>query len=163
MRETFAYAIIVNMTQQMVPGKTELERYLSRGMTQQQIADAWFEDSGIRVVRSAIGMALARYGLKGTRTQERYEDLIPWQVAPEHKTHYDVRMLRREARRRRGLPQSDKDSNELENWKRRLHEAGAVITYDPLTEQGFWWLSKDDAENPDPSGLIERPAPVHSS
>lgn len=46
------------------PNKSCLQAMLDMGWTQQQIADRWFQISGVSVARSTIGMAIARYGLK---------------------------------------------------------------------------------------------------
>lgn len=49
---------------QKVPSPHEMRRYVARGLTQQEIADAWCADTGIEVTRGAIGMALGRYGMR---------------------------------------------------------------------------------------------------
>jgi hypothetical protein len=128
---------------QRVPNKTELRRYLSSGLTQQQIADKWLEDSGEKVSRSAIGMAIERYGLTGVaRSRPSYSDLIPWTLAPEHRFHTDVRMLRLEGRRLAGIPLTEDQQRWLDQWKEDLDAAGAVVYYDRDTEEGFFWIPR---------------------
>lgn len=144
----------VSMATRMVPDKRRLEYYLAQGLTQQQIVDQWEKDSNVRVSRSSIAMAIGRYGLASAKPRARYEDTLPWTVRTEHKNHYDARMLRLEGRRRRGGELSEADFRHLNEWKERLREAGAVVTYEPDTAQGFWWVLKNatDADN-----LIRRP------
>lgn len=140
---------------QVVPSKRELERYLGAGMTQQQIAEDWSEKTNQSVSRSAIGMAIARYGLSSHKPRPRYEDLLPWKVKAEHRIHADARLLRLEGRRREGKPISAQDLTWLNNWLQELDDANAVIVYDPDTEQGFWWMERT-AEDDD---IIRRPKP----
>lgn len=130
-----------------------MRRYLERGLSQQQIADEWEKDANIRVGRAAIGMAISRYGLKSTTQRGRYGDLIPWKVKPEHRQHRDIKHLRYESRRRRGMPLSEGELRRLENWKVALREAGAVIYYEPETKQGFFWVVREDKDD----DLIRRP------
>ena len=145
--------IIVNMSNQVVPNKTEMKHYLSRGMTQQQIADAWGEKTGTRPSRSAIGMALVRYGLKASKPRPRYEELLPWRVRAEHKMHYDARMLRLEGRVRAGKPVSQDLLDDLVAWKQRLAELDAVVHYEPDTEEGFWFVKRE----PQDDDIIRKP------
>lgn len=153
-----ALCILVNMTTtrggvQKVPGKTELQRYLSKGLTQTKIVEAWLEDSGVRVSRSAIAMAIERYGLASSHPRQRYEDMLPWHVITEHRMKFDARMLRAEARRRRGLAVSDKEKKLLTSWRVQLDDAGAVVTYDPRTEEGFFWTPRLESD----TDIIRRP------
>lgn len=144
----------VNMSKERrVPPKQKMEAYLRRGMTQRAIAEAWEEESGIRVSRSAIGMAIERYGLQSARPRPRYADLLPWHVSQEHIMHYDARMLRAEGRRREGLPLSDDVKSRLTAWLNELHNKGAVVAYDPLTDNGFYWLARE----PQHDDIIDRP------
>lgn len=127
---------------QKVPNKTELRRYLSKGMTQQQIVDAWEKDSGVRVSRSAIAMAIERNSLSSAHQRPEYTDLLPWRVAAEHRWHYDARMLRLEGRRRAGRKLTEREGTFLDRWKNELLEASAVIHYERDTEDGFFWVPR---------------------
>lgn len=139
------------------PDKEQLKKYLARGMTQQQIADAWFEETGTRVSRNAITMAMQREKLTPTNPQPRYSDLLPWRVKVEHIRHYDARMLRAESRIRRKrsvkAKKADPDYERVESWKQTLTENSAVVLYDGLTEQGFFWVPREPTDD----DLIRRP------
>lgn len=119
---------------------------MERKLTQQQIVDEWEKDSGVRVSRSAIAMAIKRYDLESSKPRARFEDLLPWRVSAEHRMEYDARMLRLEARRRRGMPMTDEEEGLLTSWLKRVKEQGAVITYAPETHRGFWWLERQESD-----------------
>lgn len=129
-----------------VPNKTQMRHYLERGLTQQQIADEWEPDSGVRVSRSAIAMAIDRYGLKSAKPRARWDDLLPWRVVEAHRMHFDARMLRLEARRRRNLEISERNAKLLASWLRRLEEQNAVVTYAADTTEGFRWLARQESD-----------------
>lgn len=135
------------------PGATELRRYLDKGLTQAQIVEAWEKDSGVRIARSTVGMAIERHGLKSSHPTPRYEDMLPWRVSGEHIMANDARMLRLEGRRRRGGALNEKDKRLLTNWREALDEAGAVVTYDPATLDGFYWVGRTE----DDDDIIRRP------
>lgn len=130
---------------QVVPSKTQMKRYLSKKLTQQQIADAWEEETGVKVSRSAIAMAIARYELKSPKPRPRYDEVLPWRVHQEHQNNINARMLRLEGRRLEGRKLTEKEQRWLNNWKANLQEAGAVVTYlpdDPAFPEGFVWMKR---------------------
>lgn len=131
------------MNTQLVPDKTQMRKYLEKGLTQQQIVEQYEADTGIRVARSAIGLAIARYDLQSAVPRKRYSELIPWPLMQEHRQHRDVKMLRLESRRRQGLDVSEPELRRLENWLEALADADAVVMYHPDTEQGFWWVPRE--------------------
>lgn len=137
----------------MAPGATELRRYVSKGLTQQQIADAWEKDSGHRVTRSAIAMALARFDVESAHPRPRYEDMLPWTVVSEHRMAWDARMLRLEGRRRSGGKLTKQEKHLLTQWKEMLDQKNAVITYDPATPEGFYLTPRLESDD----DIIRRP------
>lgn len=148
------YEVMAN--NQVVPDKTQLKRYVSQGLTQQQIVEAWEADSGLRVSRSAIAMAMERYDLTSPRAKRHYKELLPWVVALEHRPHNDARMLRLEGRRRAGLKLSDAEARWLEGWKDELKQKNAVIHYERDTQEGFFWVPRDEAQTNGEDDLIDR-------
>ncbi|MDP9820524.1 hypothetical protein [Nocardioides massiliensis] len=133
----------------VVPDATTLRRYLDKGLTQAQIVDAWEADSGVRVSRSAIAMAISRLGLESSRPAKRHTDLLPWVLKKEHQMATEARLLRIEGRRRRGESLSKADLTWVSNWVEGLHRDNAVITYLPNTKQGFHRVArvKSDGDN----------------
>lgn len=55
------------MNARLVPDPHQMRQYVDQGLTQHQIVDAWLADSGIRVSRSAVAMALDRYDMVTVR------------------------------------------------------------------------------------------------
>lgn len=139
---------------QKVPGKTELRRYIEKGLTQEQIAEAWEKDSGIRVGRSAIAMAIERYGLHSAHPRPRYEETLPWVVSTDHRMAWDARMLRLEGRRRQGKKLTEDELRWLTQWKEQLDAQNAVVMYHPGTVDGFFWVAREETDD----DLIRRPA-----
>lgn len=147
----------------IVPNKTQMEAYLKRGLTQKQIAEQYESDTGIKVSRSAIGMAIERYGLRSAHSrganpkgEGRYEDTVPWtNIRKEHRHLRDVEMLRYEGRRRRGGSLTDRELRQLQNWLEALNEANAVVTYNPDSAKGFWWVARTPEDGMD---IVRRPA-----
>lgn len=137
----------------LVPSEDKMKSYLERGLTHEEIVDVWESESGTRVSRPAISMAISRYELESAHDRPRYEDVLPWRVSSDHLTHYDARMLRLEGRRRSGGDLNDDELGRLTRWMQRLDKAGAVIHYDPDTEQGFWWVQREDTDD----DIIRRP------
>lgn len=138
----------------IVPDATQMRRYLDAGLSQAGIAEQYEKDTGIRVTRSAIGMAIKRYDLESSRPRPRYMEMLPWRVAEQHRMANDARMLRLEGRRREGGVLTDKELRLLEGWLEALEEKNAVITYNPRTKRGFWWVDRTESDD----DVIRRPA-----
>lgn len=137
----------------IVPDKTKMEAYLNAGLTQAQIVEQYEKDTGIRVSRAAIGMAINRYGLSSNNPRQRYEDLLPWTLRPQHAMHTEARLLRLEGRRRRGLSLTEAELTWLNNWLQLMRDKNAVVTYNPDTEDGFYWVEREETDD----DLIRRP------
>lgn len=135
------------MNAKLVPDRLELKRLLDKGLTQREIAEMY------GVSRSAIGMAKMTYGLEAGKKRERYMDMIPWKVRPEHRMHWDARMLRLEARRRAGQDLTDGQLRWLQGWRDDLEAANAVVMYNPRSEAGFHWVTKRDTDD----DILRRP------
>lgn len=143
-----------HMNTQVAPSKNEMEHYLDMGLTHQQIVEAWEKDTGVRISRSTISMAIGRYGLTSANARPRYEELLPWRVRREHLGHADARMLRLEGRRRAGGSLSEEETRWLEKWKTALFEQNAVVFYDPRSPSGFHWIDREPRHGDE---LIDRP------
>lgn len=128
------------------PDKTWLRRHAQRGLTQKQMVDAWELESGIRVSRSAIAMAMARQDVEAAKPRPRYEDMLPWHVLDVHKYNSHARLLRLEGRRRKGNKLNDRELQWLTTWRRELEAHDAVIMYDPATDEGFHWVTRTAAD-----------------
>lgn len=138
-----------------VPDKNKLAGYLDRKMTQAQIVAAWEDESGMRVSRSAIAMAIERYGLKSANPRPTYHDMLPWRIATEHQMHHDARMLRLESQRRAGKELDERDARHLNAWLEQLADSNAVVHYERDTEEGFFWVSRNEVDVA-PGEVIDR-------
>lgn len=135
------------------PDKSWLRHHAEQGMTQVQMVDAWERESGVRVSRSAIAMAMLRNGVSAAKPRPRYEDMLPWHVLDEHKYNTQARLLRLEGRRRKGGSLNSKELQWLTTWRRELESHNAVVTYDPETTEGFHWVTRLATDD----DLIRRP------
>lgn len=136
------------------PDKTWLQRQARRGLTQKQMVDAWEEESGLRVSRSAIAMAMSRHGVEAAKPRPRYDDMLPWHVLDEHKYNAQARLLRLEGRRRKGGKLTERELKWLTTWRRELEVNNAVVIYDPQTDEGFHWVQRLDSDD----DVIRRPS-----
>ena len=146
------------MNNQKVPDKNTLARWQDEGLTHQQMADRVQLETGERVSRAAISMALKRYGLTD-ETQPRYPVEVPWTVFERHQRAYPVRMLRLLGRRRAGREMSEEQEARLNAWLRWIKETDSVVGYDPDTDQGFWYVPREEG---DPIGTPVRVRTIHT-
>ena len=140
------------------PDKTWLRRHAQVGLTQKQMVDAWEKESGVRVSRSAIAMAMHRHGVEAAKPRPRYEDMLPWHVLDEHKYNAQARLLRLEGRRRKGGSLNSKELQWLTTWRRELEAHNAVVVYDPATDDGFHWVERAETDD----DIVRRPQPSGS-
>jgi hypothetical protein len=128
-----------------VPGskivnEQEVIRWYEEGRTYQWMVEEYERRYALRVVPSTFGNFRRRRGLE--RRITRNDDLIPWHVKHEHRWAYPLQMLRAEARRRAGRGVRDDDMSRLEPWLDKLRQSGAVVHYEPETEQGFFYVPR---------------------
>lgn len=127
------------------PDKPEFERWLAEGLTHQQMADRVFEQTGHRITRAAVTVALSGYGL--TTPKPRYKETVPWRVRMDHSKSYPVRMLRYLGRRQQGLPLTEKESTLLDAWLKSMAEDQIVVAYDPDDDIGFHYVDASFKDN----------------
>src|SRR5688500_2302177 len=84
------------------PDKEWLKNHIAKGLTQQEMKELWQEESGHNLSRSAIAVAMNRFGLTAGKPRRRYEDMLPWKVKSEHTMNSEARLLWMESRRRKG-------------------------------------------------------------
>lgn len=133
------------MPARILPPVSRLRQLVDQGMTHQQIADLITRETGQPVGRSTVSAALHRAG--ESQLAKKYPEEIPWIVREEHQTHYAPRMLRLLGRRRKGIQNSAEMDARLDSWLRQLSDAGAVVVYDPDTEDGFFYIQGKPDEN----------------
>lgn len=131
-----------NRGQVVTPDKTWLRLHAQMGYTQKRMVEAWEEESGVRVSRSAIAMAMNRHGVEAAKPRPRYDEMLPWHVLDEHKYNTQARLLRLEGRRRKGGKLTPRELQWLTTWRRELEAHNAVVMYDPETAEGFHWVER---------------------
>lgn len=124
----------------VLPPVQEICKLLDSGMTQAQVAEYLSKQTGERVTRSAVSVALSRAGV--TTQATRYRDELPWKVAQPHLTAYPARMLRVLGRERAGLRVTAEDGKRLASWLDTLREMNAVVAYSPTA--GFLYVTADE-------------------
>lgn len=112
----------------ILPPDEEL-RYLvqERGLTQSQIAKLVERETGHKIARSTISVALNRAGL--SKPREPRAELMPAGVREDHAAMYPARMLRAESRLRQGAPLPEAERIRLESWKETLRAKGKGVAY----------------------------------
>jgi len=123
------------------PTDKELEMYLRRGLTHEDIADEVFEKTGTRLGRSTISAAIVRAGLA---VSQRYDEEIPWVVKIEHQRDYPAKMLRCLGRKRAGLVITDEEQKRVTSWMDRMERDGTVVAYDSTRGFGYGPRSEED-------------------
>ncbi len=129
------------MPTRILPPRSELEKYLARGMTHQEIAEAVSRKTGHAVKRSTVSAAIHRAGLSSRA--KKYPDELPWTVKEDHLTHYAARMLRTLGRRRADIQNSAEMDQRLDSWLELLHQNHSVVVYLPNTPDGFYYVDGD--------------------
>lgn len=139
----------------------ERVRALQRqGLTHAEIAERLTEETGEKITRVAVSVALHRAG--DTDPKPRYDDLIPWRVKMQHMRQYPVLMLRAFGRRRAGQPLTDELNRKLNLWLARLENEQVVVAYSE--DEGFHYVPREGTDTgPEGYALIRKPPTSSSS
>lgn len=129
------------MPTRILPPRSELEKFLARGMTHQEIAEAVSRETGHKVSRSSVSAAIHRAGLSARA--KKYPNEIPWTVREPHLTHYAARMLRTLGRRNAGIRNSQEMDDRLDAWLKLLKRNHSVVVYHEQLEDGFAYVDGD--------------------
>ena len=122
----------------LTPDRPTLERWLEEGLTHQQMAERVYAETGNRVTRAAISVALMGYGL--TKPKNRYKDTIPWRVQAGHAKLHPAKMLRLLGRRVLGGTMSDLEESQLDSWLTHIGNENLIVGYDPDSDSGFVYI-----------------------
>lgn len=132
------------MGKKKIVDESEVVRWFEEGRTYQWMIDEYKRKYNIDTVSSMWGNFRRRRGLDRRITRD--DELIPWFVNLEHRWLYPLAMLRIEARRRDGKELPDSEKTRLKAWKEMLEEEGAVVHYDPDTEEGFFYVPRQEGD-----------------
>lgn len=123
-------------------------------MTHKEIAEAISRETGYPVSRSTVSAALHRAG--AASAAKKYPEELPWTIHEEHQTHYAARMLRLLGRRRKGIRNSAESDARLDSWLATLRESGAVVTYVPDTDEGFFYIKGEPLKKDIPVACLDQ-------
>lgn len=146
--------------QKYTPDKTTFQQWLAEGLTHQQMADRVYMQTGRRITRAAITVALMSYGL--TSTKPRYKETIPWRVKVEHAKTYPIRMLRLLGKRRAGVELPEDDERLLDTWLEHLSNEHLIVAYDPEDDIGVHYIDAGYMDHED-IGIPIRKKTIHLS
>ncbi|AWY07595.1 immunity repressor [Streptomyces phage Yosif] len=127
-----------------IQDEQEVIRWFEEGRTYAWMVEEYKRKYNIETVPSLWGNFRRRRGLD--RRLTRNDDLIPWHVKVEHRWAYPLAMLRAEARLRDGKELSEVEQGRLDSWKTMLTEENAVVHYDPDTEEGFFYIPRQEGD-----------------
>jgi hypothetical protein len=133
------------MGKRKIQDEQEVIRWFEEGRTYAWMIDEYKRKYDIETVPSMWGNFRRRRGLD--RRIVRDDELIPWFVKEEHRWAYPLSMLRAEARRRAGKELTETDEGRLANWLEMLKEEKAVVHYDPDTEEGFFYVPRQEGDD----------------
>ncbi|MEU3265129.1 hypothetical protein [Streptomyces bacillaris] len=139
------------MPKSKIQDKTEVLRWFREGRTYAWMVQQYEEKYGITTSEPMWAAFRRRNGID--RRNLRSDDLLPWKLKEEHRHLYPAMMLRAEGRTRAGKPVSEVNARKLESWKRTLADDNLVVHYDPDTEEGFFYIPREDQD----TDLIREP------
>jgi hypothetical protein len=129
--------------------------YYVEKLTYQEMADRWYDETGVQLTFQAFGNACKRYGFEPRSVKHSGGDLIPWSpILPDHTGKYiHVRLINEDARRK-GKKFDEKETQRMNAWLQGLHDDNAVIAYRPDTIKGWWRVERE----PGDTDIIRMPA-----
>jgi len=135
-----------------IQDEAEVRRWFEEGRTYQWMIEEYRRKYNIETVPSMWGNFRRRRGL--VRRINRDDDMIPWEVKPEHRWNYHVTMLRAAARREAGLSNNAQAEARLDSWLATLSSGDRVVDYDPDSPDGFSLVPRREGVD---TGLIREP------
>lgn len=124
--------------------KATVKRYLAEGLTQAQMVERFYAETGERRGRTAFAVALGRFGLDNPRATPRYEKWLPWRGIPASHYCYEQRMLRALASRELGKPNADALNGRLDHWIEEMDREDLVVMYEPVL--GFFKVPREEGD-----------------
>lgn len=136
-----------------LPDKATLRRMRTQGWTQKRIAETY------GVSESAVWKALMRAGY--TEPLATYKDIIPWEIADEHKAVAIMERFRAIVKQNKGAKLRPEEESRLQQWLRDLEASGLVVSYHKAappnaasSKGGFFYVPKDVGQD---DWIIRRP------
>lgn len=137
-----------------LPDSTTLRQFRAQGMRLIDIAEKY------GVTEAAVWRALDRAGF--TKERATYKDVLPWEIADEHKTTAVMDRFRAIAKQKSGGTLSPEEDRLLAEWLRQLADKDVVVDYrrdeppNPASRKGgFFYVPRTE----DDRWLIREPKP----
>lgn len=106
-----------------LPDNTTLRTLRSQGWKLKDIAAEY------DVTEAAVWKALERAGF--TDRKETYQDIVPWDIAPKHRSTAITQRFRSIMRQKRGVPLTETEQHLLDAWMQAMKDQGVVLDYHP--------------------------------
>ncbi|MGW1558301.1 hypothetical protein ACWCQ1_17525 [Streptomyces sp. NPDC002144] len=132
------------MPKSKIVDEEEVKRWFEEGQTYEWMQTQYREKYNIETSVPMWSAYRRRRGLE--RRNLRDDQLLPWKIKDEHRHQYPALMLRAEARRRAGKELTERDERRLASWKRMLDEDKLVVHYDGETEDGFFYVPREERD-----------------
>lgn len=136
-----------------LPDSATLRRLRKAGWTQRKIAETY------QVSESAVWKALRKDGY--TQPVATYKDILPWDIADEHKAVAIMERFRAIIKQRKKAPLRPEEAARLKAWLKELKENDLVVAYhkdappnSASSKGGFYYLPKDPQQD---KWIIRRP------
>lgn len=107
---------------------------------------------------SGVWRALERAGM--TENKITYRDILPWVIAPQHKTTATMWRFRSILKQRQGIELNQNEQHLLDRFLDKLDRSGMVVNYHPeappndaSSKGGFYFVPREPADD----WIIRRP------
>lgn len=141
-------------TTRKLPDRATLRRLRLQGHTQRDIARTY------GATESAVWKALQRAGY--LEPQITYKDILPWEIADEHKATAIMERFRSIVKQKKGAPLRPDEEIYLNRWLHDLEVNDLVVNYHPEAppnaasgKGGFYYTPR----TADDDWIIRRPTP----
>lgn len=131
------------MTRKTIDKET-VQRYVREGLTQQQMADRFYEETGERRQRSSFAAAIMRYEIENPRATPNYLESMGLVGVPVEHYCYEQRMLRALGSREAGTPNMDVDNGRLDAWLAEMDRENLVVMWEPTL--GFFKVPREKGD-----------------
>lgn len=118
----------------------EALRWYWEGVSYSEFVERYLDLYGVQTTESMWSSWRRRKRLP--RRAVRDDELIPWAVERRHRYATELALLRLEAQRRAGKRLPEAREQYVRNWLLRLAEEDVVVTYDPHTPDGFYYVPR---------------------
>lgn len=129
----------------------EVKRWYEEGRTYRWMVQEYARKYNVQITVAAFSELRRQEGW--TKRYVHNEDLIPWKVEERHRYKGPAAQLRSLANRRAGVEMDDRRNRQLDAFLAELEELNAVVHYDPETEDGFFYVPREEGD----TDVVRRP------